>query len=159
MRTQEEIVQKIKDDNSMFGFAKDVYIGFLRYEHAKEFLIEEAKNSPDAEKNWNGDTDVLSKENCLKLMKEYMAFAWGKAEDHRGISAGRSIDKIRAYLWLLKDYKTLKKMDEAGYPQYGCPKLTVVCEKYSFPIPTDTTVQNMIKGQPCEENCRIGCGE
>jgi len=88
-----------------------------------------------------------------------MEFAWGKIEDHRGISANRSIEKMEAWLWLLDDEETLAALEEAPYKNYGAPKLKVICDKYGFPVPQDETIQNMIASRPCREGCQDGCGQ
>jgi hypothetical protein len=91
-------------------------------------------------------------------MAAYMSFAWSKVEDHRAISASRSIDKLGAYVWLMGDDNVLSEMEAAGYAQYGAPKLACVCLAYGLPIPQDEEVQRMIRGETCRPGCDAGCG-
>jgi len=69
-----------------------------------------------------------------------VAFGWGKVRNHRGLSADRTILKMKAWLWLLGDDELEAfAADYANYPQYGAPILKAICEKYDFPIPEDVT--------------------
>jgi len=99
-----------------------------------------------------------TREYVLKAMKSYMDFAWGKATGHRGISAGRSIQHFESWLWMLGDEEAIAFVqDESHYPQYGCPMLKYICNKYGFDIPDSDDVKRMCGGQPCgDSDC--GCG-
>ena len=158
MRTQQEIIDHFKSDDSMFGFGKDVLLEHLQYDAAKEFLKEDFTSKPDAEELWNADRQEPNRGNVLEAMRSYMEFAWGKVVDHRGISANRSVDNMLAWLWLLNDDAITEKVEAAGYEQYGAPKLAVVCEAYDIDIPIDEGLQNMIAGKFCEPGCGEGCG-
>lgn len=155
MRTQDEIVERINNDRSMFNFAAEVLLPYLDFDHAKPFLKEEATRDM-----WEEDgRQALTKEAILDELTKYMAFAWGKVENHRALSAGRSVEKLSAWVWLLGDDATLKAVEEAGYAQYGAPKLAVICHAYNLPIPGEETVQRMIEGKPCVDGCHEGCGD
>jgi hypothetical protein len=82
-----------------------------------------------------------------------MAFAWGKARDHRGISASRSVEKMRTWVWLLDDPEIT-----ANYQNYGAPILRAICERYGFPIPDGDDMRRMSEGEPCRDGCDEGCG-
>lgn len=126
MKTQEEIVARLNQSDSMFGFDRSVLVPFLDLEHAKPFLV------PDMT-DW---TQVpLDRETVLNQMREYMDFAWRKVEDHRGLSASRSVEKFEAWLWLLGDEPVIADFDAAPYENYGAPKLHVVCKAYGLPVP------------------------
>lgn len=93
-------------------------------------------------------------------MLDYMPFALGKAQDHRGLSASRSIDHFRAWLWMLSDDETLGFCDvEENYTNYGAPILREICENYGFDTPAETWFANMASGGPCSPDCRDGCGQ
>ncbi len=100
----------------------------------------------------------MTRDAVLAGMREYMPFAWGKVEDHRGISAERSVTKMEAWIWLLKDDEVLERVKAASYTQYGAPKLKVVCEQYHFPIPDSEAVRRMASGEQCSNSCENGCG-
>jgi hypothetical protein len=150
MRTQDEISKHMKEiENDDFcGFQRQVLGQYLDIEHAKEHF----KAIKD---EWN-QTPL---ENALDDMKEYMEFAWRKVEDHRGLSAGRSVEKMEAWLWLLEDFETLNAVKETSYENYGTPKLAVICRKYDCPIPDDDGIRNMINSKPCRIGCEEGCGQ
>lgn len=150
MRTADEIVAKIdKKQNELLGFWPEVLIEFLTFDDAKPFLKPEATAD-----EWSTPT-VQSREIIIEKMRDYMEFAWGKVENHRGISASRSVEKMEAWIWLLGDDLDLDAID---YAQYGAPKLAAVCERYGFPIPDGAEIKNMINGRPCEPGCGQGCG-
>jgi len=153
MRIQDKIIAHIKSHEGFLDFTADALISYLDYEHAKPFLKEDV-----TEEKWKEAHTPLTEESVLAELKSYMEFAWGKVEGHRGISANRSVDKLSAWVWLLGDDETLKKVEEAGFAQYGAPKLAVICEKYGLPIPSSESVQRMIRGEACSSFCEEGCG-
>jgi hypothetical protein len=131
MKTQDEIVEKMKDEEKDFlGFGRQALSMFLDFEHAKSFLVKEFLERPDAEAKWNEDVLPLTEENV----------------------------KMTSWIWLLEDQKTLDEMGSINYEQYGAPILAVVCKNYGLPIPEDEGVQNMIKGLFCKPDCQEGCG-
>jgi hypothetical protein len=151
-RTQDEIVQRIRDtrDDDWAGFRAEVLLSRLDFEHAREFLKPTATPA-----EWAKDPPPESVE---EEARDYMAFAWGKAIGHRGISAGRSIDKIGEFLWLLGRDDTLERFEQADYAQYGAPALALACREMGWPIPEDEATQRMIRGEPCRPDCYEGCG-
>src|SRR5688572_20455747 len=123
MRTQEEILARLQAiaSEDFLGFASSVLLAALAFEHVGPFV----KEGTTAEQ-WGvpyADDAAISQE-----AREYLAFAWGKAEDHRGLSAERSVIKLTEYLWLLGKEEALKQMDEAEYAQYGAPILKICAE-------------------------------
>ena len=147
MRTQEEIVARIESSNSFFGFDKEVYIYALDYEHAKPYLKAEV-----TEDEWESS---LEEEGPIeKRFASYMEFAIGKALDHRGISANRSVEKLNAYSWLLGEDDWI----EEPYAMYGVPILKALAERHSLPWPEDDRLKNMAEGRNCVPDCREGCG-
>jgi hypothetical protein len=154
LRSQEEIAAKYKETEGEFlNFAGDVLLPCLDFEHARPFLKPEV-----TEAEWDKERVRPTKESVLGELRNYMDFAWGKVEDHRGISASRSVDKLSAYVWLLGDDATLSEVEEAGFAQYGAPKLAVICRAYDLPIPEDEGIQRMIRGESCGSYEDCGCG-
>ncbi len=152
MRTREDITTYCQKNNDFFGHTVEVLVPYLPFEQAKPYLIDSA--TPEEWKQ-----TPLTREAALAEMKEYMAFAWDKVEDHRGLSADRSVTKMQAWLWLLGDEETLAyAKDEEHYAQYGAPILKKICEVYGFPIPEGSHIENMSQGKPCVPECDMGCG-
>ena len=157
MRTMDEIVERMKEkQKEVLSFAPEVLIEYLDWEHIKPFLKESVRAEAVGAEAF--DTITLTRENVISEMRDYMKFAWTKVEDHRGLSAGRAVEKMETWVWLLGDEEVSKRLDAAGYAQYGAPKLAVVCEVYGFDMPTSLHVANMIAGEPCTEDCEGGCG-
>ena len=114
MKEQKEIVDKIKTSNDFFGFQQEVLVPFLDYENAKEFLKPEVKKVA-----WKKSQVKLNKETVLEQMKDYMEFAWEKCSGHRGLSASRSLEKMRA--WPVKCFH----LGDAK-PRRSCPPFAPV---------------------------------
>lgn len=151
VRTIEEIITfyRASQQDDFFGFAGDVLLPYLPKDKVAEFAEPQESYTPQP----------LEREFILKEMHEYMEFAWGKVEDHRGISASRSVEKMTAWLWLLKDDETRAFAENgSNYAQYGAPILKKICEVYGFPIPNNSIIERMAQGKPCEDDCDMGCG-
>lgn len=154
MRTQDEIVARIEavKADDIFGAQTSDLLVYLDFERARPYLKETA--TADA---WADAMTELTDERVRAEMAEYMPFAWSKVEDHRGLSASRNIEHMRAFLWLLDD-GTLEKMEAAPYENYGAPQLRLVCETYRLPMPETEAVRRMSEGRPCSDDCGGGCG-
>lgn len=120
MRTQEEIVQRIKDieDDDLFGFQTGDLIEYLDYEYAKPFLKDEI-----TEEKWKSIRKLA--ETPKEQMINYMEFAWQKANDKRGLSAGRTMEHYTAWLWLDGDDEIWPTLDK--YEFYGKLHLIRIC--------------------------------
>jgi hypothetical protein len=148
MRTQDEIVVRMRNSRSFLGFEMEVLITALDFEHAKEFLRPEVKAE---------DWKCSDEQTLLSEAQIYAAFAWGKAADHRGISAGRGVEKLSAVAWLLGRDDVVSAMAAVDYAYYGCPKLKAFCEGMCFPIGTGAALERMMKGEPCSDGCDSCC--
>jgi hypothetical protein len=140
----------MKQPEGIFSFGREALIQFVPFDHAKEFLKPEITRE-----EWDKDVTPLNRETVVEQIKDYMTFAWGKVENHRGLSASRSVSKMQAWLWLLGDEG---KIDWDNYSQYGAPILSEICKLYGLPIPDNTFVANMIKGELCGSYDGCGCG-
>jgi hypothetical protein len=123
MRTQEEILQRIaaRKSEDVFGFEIPYYVNALSFENAKPFLVEGTK----PEEWTQQDAEAVRKEAI-----DYMAFAWEKANNCRGISANRSISHYQAWLWLLGVEWCDRLWDD--YEFYGKPQLIRICEYFGL---------------------------
>lgn len=147
MRTQAEILERIKnvEDDDYFGFKRGVLISALDFEHALPFLKEGVTKD-----QWTPD-------DAATEAASYYKFALGKIQDHRGISADRSVQKLTEYAWLLGRDDVVAAMDEAEYAQYGAPKVKVFAEMLGYAWPDEPDLNNMAAGRPCEPHCDMGC--
>lgn len=148
LMTAVAILERIKEKEltTTFGFEKEVLLAALSYEDAKPYLKEEV-----AQEQWHG----MSVEEVTKEAVDYLEFAFGKARDHRGLSAGRSVEKMGEWLWLLK--LNVDLFDEAGYVMYGVPKLMVAADELGVARPQDVDLVNMGAGYECQPDCEEGC--
>ncbi len=160
--TEDEVLAFARKDMG-FGFHREVLVDYLSFENAKEFLNKEFLNDEDSEKKWKALP--LVREIVLAEASEYSRFGWGKIIDHRGISASRTVAKMRAWLFLLGDKEMMDICDDEGkYMPYGAPILYEICKKYDWSMPDmnesagdeDGTIGKMIGGLPCSSSCS-GC--
>ena len=154
MRTQQEIVDRLSAKGDEFlNFEPEVLFGFLDFEHAKPLL----RDGSATEAEW---TKLTTGADSMEQAKMYMAeYGWPKALSHRGISAGRTIQKMTAWAWLAEDQKAIDITESTDYAQYGVPILKALCEHWGWPIPDDPAVARMAMGEPCEPGCCNGCGQ
>lgn len=124
-RTQEEIVKRINaiKEDDFFGFETGDLIEYLDFDHAKEFLKPEV-----TKKEWNKNCKTLK--TAEAQIFEYIPFAWDKANNCRGLSAGRSMNHMRAWLWLAGETDLSRACEHYNY--YGKPNLVDICEKYEI---------------------------
>lgn len=158
MKTEEEIIFRIKSlgdgPYDTFGFQRSDLLEFLPFGFAKPWL-----NDGSSEEEWAKEVyKEPSEENVKKKMSAYLEFAWGKARDRRGLSAMRSVQYFKAWLWLLGDQGLLEGFEAAGYGNYGAPKLKVVSDFLGFAVPWEDALR-MAQGLPCQAGCLEGCGK
>lgn len=159
MKTYEEIVKRIEQKiKEPFDFQHEVLLPYLPFEHVKQFFKPEVIE--EVAKSW--EVQPLTREFVLEEAKTYMEkYGWPKCQDHRGISAGRTVDKMITWTWLLDDddfVEVIERMLDTSYAQYGAPILKRICEQYDWPIPDDKETKRMMDGLPCAPNCDMGCG-
>lgn len=162
MRTQDEILARFtgfrNTVDDMFGFRQEALLEAMTLETAertgvlKEDFDRSQWTEPDVEKAARG----------------YLLFAVEKAVNHRGLSAGRSIEKLEEWLWVLGDEAALNAFVDAGYAQYGVPKLALLVEAWDMRVAADEAVvheghsldewRRMARGEPCTPGCDRGCG-
>lgn len=120
-KAPDEILARIAEIEAAdwLGFERSDLIEYLPFAQAKPFL-KEGVTSED----WQPQS-----QSPIEKIKEYMSFAWDKANGNRGISAGRSISHMRAWLWLAGEDDFLAKVGNLDdYEYYGKPQLRAICE-------------------------------
>ncbi len=125
VRTEHEILTHIEEVQSTdwMGTIRNDLISYLPFESAKQFLKDGV-----TDKDWmaaSSDIDSLK-----ARIKDYMDFAWEKANDNRGISAGRSIEHMQAWLWMMGENNVAQEIE--NYSFYGKPQLRAICEKFGW---------------------------
>jgi hypothetical protein len=132
MKTSAEIISQIDayEDDDFFGVKRSTLIDALPFAEAKPWLKEGVTES-----DWESGKNRLRTDDDVKAaMLDYMEFAWGKANDCRGLSTGRSLDHMEAWLWLFDTslYEELVISREENYAYYGKPQLKLVCEVFGW---------------------------
>lgn len=116
-KTTEQIVARIseigKDD--WMGTQQSDLIDYLPYEFALKHL-----NEGVTKEQWDSQEKVPP----LQAVFNYLEFAWGKANNQRGLSAGRSLDHMKAWLWLA-GYEGLLLDHFSSYNAYGKKQLII----------------------------------
>jgi len=140
--------------DDLFGFMLDVLFNYLPFDLAMPYLKPEATAAV-----WDTDLHPFTVDEVTADALKYMAFAWGKVLDHRGLSAGRSIQKFKMWCYLLgEDELVVRCDDDSQYAMYGAPILLAICIKLGWPVPTDERAARMAAGRPCHDGCDEGCG-
>lgn len=136
MKTDDEILARISEikDDDFFGFQSGDLISVLPWGCAKEFFKKEFVDKVESgqEKYEPSKRDA---ESVKAAILAYMPFAWDKAENERGISSLRSIDHMRAWLFLLGDESShllAFTETEDNYSPYGKPILRKICEHFGW---------------------------
>lgn len=124
-RSQDEIFARAQAADDMFGWAHEVLLPYLDFEHAKPIL-----NDGVTADEWAKHASDHAKVG--EAAREYHLFALGKIEAERGISAERSVIKLREYAWLMGLDAVVAAMDAAPYPQYGAPKVAAFAAGLGF---------------------------
>ena len=125
MKTEQEIENKARERKGDFlPFYIEAMTDFASFDTFKRagVLNDDAKDDG----TW---THVQpTREAVVAKILEYMPFAWEKANGERGISAGRSMLKMSAWLWLIGE----EGIDCEDYDNYGKPQLRAICELLGF---------------------------
>jgi hypothetical protein len=121
--TQEEIVARYRErvPHDPLGFEVPEYLLALNLEHAKPML-------KPGMKAWK--PIYQTRDDVLQTMKEYMPFAWDKANGQRGISTVRSLMHYVAWLWLIGELELAEAIED--YTHYGKPQLVRICELFKW---------------------------
>jgi hypothetical protein len=125
-RTDKEIIDRIKaiEEKDFLGFERTDLLCRLSFNAAKEF-----RKPNITESEW-GEISPRDRESILAEMLDYMPFAWEKANNKRGISAGRSMSHYSAWTWLIGDNDFFGDLQD--YEFYGKDNLIRICEKYGW---------------------------
>ncbi|MEC3995056.1 hypothetical protein VSR01_16545 [Actinacidiphila sp. DG2A-62] len=126
-RTAEEITARASATNPAdpFGWTLEVLLPYLEFDAVRPFLKAET-----TEQDWaDARSDAAALESAARA---YYLFALDKIADQRGISADRSVIKLREYAWLAGRDDVVAAMDAAEYPEYGAPKVRVFGEAFGF---------------------------
>ncbi len=103
-----------------------------------------------------GANKPLTEEVVRHEAVNYLYFAFTKAINHRGISAARSVTKMREYAWILGlDDAVAFADEEVNFPYYGVPVLKHMAHAFGVPLPDAIT--EWPDGKPCSPTCSNGC--
>lgn len=122
-RTDDEIISRIEQlkETDFFGFQTTDLIVRLPFDKAKPYLKPEVQES-----EWT--PAPRDRASVIAEMLQYMPFAWEKANDCRGLSAGRSMAHYSAWTWLCGD----DLGDLERYSFYGKDNLVRICKHYGW---------------------------
>lgn len=128
--TQDELAQQVRisQKRDLLGFETHEYLEYLDVEHFREFARKDADLS-------NFPKPQYDKAKLLKRMKDYMEFAFDKANNYRGISSKRSVMHYVAWSWLAGDKEfsgQIQNEFENNYNAYGKDILCMICNHYSW---------------------------
>lgn len=128
-RTSAEIFARAQAADDAFGWAQEVLFPYCNYETVLPILVDGV--TPE---DWAKDAEDPAKVG--EAARSYYLFTLGKIADERGISAERSVIKLREYAWLMGRDDVVDAMDAAPYPPYGAPKAAVFGQLMGYAIST-----------------------
>lgn len=159
--SQAQIAEHIRSIQSQdfFGTITSDLVEALDFDHAAEFL------KPDATKeDWDRLGFPKTPEQLLSDASEYLEFAIDKADNHRGLSAARSVDHYRAWVWLFAPDAYDDFVNEP-YTNYGVPQLRAAATALGFEerwlrlVAERPGIIRMADGLECRvDGCEEGCG-
>lgn len=123
MKTTKEVYEYCNKQKGLFSFHLSAVAAFLPYDVIKESLKPET-----VESEWNEKSIPLTRENVIAEMKDYFSFAMEKADDQRGLSAARSMQKYQAWIFALGDEEFSDSL--SNYSDYGKPQLEEIKARY-----------------------------
>lgn len=130
--TQEEIRQRFleRKEKDLLGFEVYEYLDYCGFDWVKENVgfNEKTEFTEEMKADFSKPID---RESIINKMKDYMSFAFEKANNHRGISASRSIMHYVAWTWLAGDRDFSNEIDR-DYYDYGKSILREICKFYSW---------------------------
>lgn len=146
MRTIDEIRDRAADiaDDDFFGFRVSTLAEVVPFDQMASIGVT-LKEEATAEQ-WETQR-LATVDAVLESAVDYLKFAFGKAENHRGLSASRSVDRMGEYLWLLG--LDTDEFEAAEYAQYGMPKLKVAADLLGVRFPESPRLVNMAEGRQC----------
>lgn len=126
-RSQEEIRDRYlaAEPFDLFGWVGEVLLPYMDHATVSPYL----KTGITAEQ-WEEVKEGLG--DVGTVAEEYYRFALTKIEDRRGISAERSVIKLREYAWLMGQDDVVTRMDEIPFTKYGAAKVAVFGEAFGL---------------------------
>lgn len=130
MKTQNEVIGFIKllsiINNDTFAWIRESIVPALDFDNAKKVL--KFKQGVTSDKWDKVSRRLITDQDVINAMTEYLPFAWNKADNERGISANRSIEHYIGWLWLISDdmYDKVSHEYEHNYCDYGKPILKMI---------------------------------
>lgn len=127
-RTQQEILNRIKQSKDLFGTQIRDLVPYLDFDLAKPYLNDDfLKKVERGEEAWTPSKDPKNE------IINHLDFAYEKAEDRKSLSAARSMLHFRSWIWL-EDPKFYDEVIDLidNYTNYGIPALDKISAHYGF---------------------------
>lgn len=128
----EAIAERIraKQPEDTWGDEIGQYLPYLRYDLARPYLKEGT-----TQEEWETSRPPHTREALIERMRDYMPFAFDKANNERGISANCSVMHYIAWTWLAGDTEFSQRIEDMyanEYCYYGKLILRAICEHYGW---------------------------
>lgn len=150
-RTARQITEHFNtvEPHDPFGWLRESLLDALEYNDAKPWLLETTK--PD---DWPGGIEY-----ARATARGYIPFAVSKALGHRGLSASRSVEHFRGWLYALG---LDDQVDWTDYAPYGAPILAACARVLDTEVVLDDEHEavmwrRMRTGDTCRPGCDEGC--
>lgn len=86
--------------------------------------------------------EEYTRENVIKRLESDLAFAFEKALNKRGLSAGMMFSVIKMWMWVLDEHEDLVNWSDDNYAMYGLPLFKAVALRYNLDNPIGDDVGN-----------------
>ena len=159
MRTEEEVLARLRaingSEEDFLGWRSSVLLAYLPYEKAKEFF---GVPDNDLEQDW--DTEIRrpnDEAHVREEIREYLIFAMDKMDNHRGISASRSVLKMGEWVWLVLGDDASEVYQSAPYENYGAPAIKTAADLFGLQdvwvAHLTPVIEKMVRGKACRLLC------
>lgn len=86
--------------------------------------------------------EEFTRENVIKHLARDLEFAFEKALNKRGLSAGMMFSVIKMWMWVLDEHEDLVNWSDDNYAMYGLPLFKAVALRYGLENPIGDDVGN-----------------
>lgn len=130
-----ETAKNIIKDNDDIYFSSCIVIDFLPLDvNTKKYFNDEYIK--DVESGKEKHTQITDVYEVAQDFLDYMVFAWMKANNERGLSASRSIEKLSVWMKILSRNDIAEVLnDDRLYNPYGKPALRKACKMLEIKSP------------------------
>lgn len=154
-KTVMQILQRFSEQSTPWEdaqvFAKSALLQFVPYKMAFQHV--DYRPTPA---EWSEYYRKLTRTSVVKVIEQYMKYAWARVLDERGLAAQAAIAHFRVWFWILDVKKVIRFLDDPrNYPCHGAPMLRAICEYFKWdyrkylPLFKAHLAEKFLRGEGC----------